>query len=124
MFLEGLFGNATAEKVLLFIAVNEAAYGKQMAEALEIPLSVVQKQLRRLEISGVLVNRSIGRTRLFSINPRFAVANETRALLKRAFSLLPADERMRYESSRARPRLIGKPRQLSRKDERQIDTTE
>jgi hypothetical protein len=113
MFLEGLFGNATAEKVLLYIGVNESAYAKQMADALETPLSVVQKQLRRLELSGVLVSRLIGRTRVFSINPRFAVAVEVRALLKRAFSLLPPSERLPFESARTRPRMTGKPLQLS-----------
>jgi hypothetical protein len=113
MFLEELFGNPTAEKVLLFISVNESAYAQQIANALQIRLSVIQKQLRRLELGGVLVSRLIGRSRLFSINPRFAVARELRALLKRAYSLLPAAERSPYESGRARPRLTGKPRRLS-----------
>jgi hypothetical protein len=110
MFLEELFGNPTAEKVLLYVWANESAYARQIATALEVRLSVIQKQLLRLELGGVLVSRSVGRTRLFSINPRFAVAAELRALLKKAFSLLPASERRPYESARTRPRLTGKPR--------------
>src|SRR4051812_3032805 len=110
--LEGLLGNATAEKALLYLAVNDAGYARQMAEALTIPLSVVQKQLQRLERTGVLVSRLVGRTRLFSFNPRFAVKDETLALLRRAFSLLPPRERAPYESTRTRPRSTGKPLRL------------
>jgi DNA-binding transcriptional ArsR family regulator len=109
MMLEALFGNRTAERVLMYLAVNESAYAQQMADALDIPLSVVQKQLRRLELGGLLASRLVGRTRLFSVSPRFALADELRALLKRAFSLLPDDEQLPYESYRARPRLTGKP---------------
>ena len=52
MNLDALFGNRTAEQVLMYLAVNETAYAQQMADALDISLSVVQKQLRRLETGG------------------------------------------------------------------------
>jgi DNA-binding transcriptional ArsR family regulator len=109
MMLNALFGNPTAERVLVYLAVNDTAYAKQMADALSIPLSVVQKQLRRLELGGLLVSRLVGRTRLFSINPRLPIVNELKTLLKRAFSLLPDDEQLPFESYRTRPRLTGKP---------------
>lgn len=109
MMLEALFGNQTAERVLMYLAVNESAYAQQMADALKIALSVVQKQLRRLELGGLLVSRLVGRTRLFSINERLPVAGELKTLLKRAFALLPDAEQLPYESYRARPRLTGKP---------------
>lgn len=112
--LEGLFGNVTAEKVLLYLAVNDDAYAQRIADALTIPLSVVQKQLRRLEQSGVLVSRLVGRTRVFLFNPRFAVEAELRTLLRRAFVLLPAEERAPYESTRTRPRMSGKPLRIGR----------
>jgi DNA-binding transcriptional ArsR family regulator len=114
MMLEALFGNRTAEQVLMYLAVNESAYAQQMADALSIPLSVVQKQLRRLELGGLLVSRLIGRTRLFSINARLSVANELKALLKRAFAMLPDSAQLPYESYRTRPRLTGKPLQLKK----------
>lgn len=117
MLLDVLFGNATAEKVLLFIAVNEDAYAQRMSEALGVPLSVIQKQLRRLENGGVLVSRLVGRTRLFSLNPRYPLRNELQALLKRAFSLLPSEQQALYESVRTRPRLTGKPLRSSHQDE-------
>jgi hypothetical protein len=107
--LDALFGNRTASSVLTYLALNESAYAQQMTDALRIPLSVVQKQLRRLELAGVLASRLVGRTRLFSINPRFALAGELTTLLRRAFSLLPDEDKLPYESYRARPRLTGKP---------------
>jgi hypothetical protein len=113
--LDTLFGNRTAEQVLLYLAVNVSAYAQQMSDALTIPLSVVQKQLRRLETGGVLVSRLVGRTRLFSINPRFALAHELTSLLKRAFSLLSDEQQLPFESYRTRPRVTGKPLRLERR---------
>src|SRR5437868_4872791 len=104
MMLDALFGNRTTEQVSMYLAVNESAYAQQMADALSIPLSVVQKQLRRLEVGGLLASRLVGRTRVFSINPRFAMANELISFLKRAFSLLPDEAQIPFESYRARPR--------------------
>ena len=115
MSLAALFGNRTAEQVLMYLAVNETAYAQQMADALDIRLSVVQKQLRRLETGGLLVSRLVGRTRVFLINPRFALVNELTSLLKRAFSLLPDNQQLPYESYRARPRMTGKPVRLTRR---------
>jgi DNA-binding transcriptional ArsR family regulator len=113
--MQALFGNRTAERVLTFLAVNDVAYAKQIADALAIPLSVVQKQLRRLELGGVLASRLVGRTRLYAMNPRFAVTRELTLLLKRAFALLPDKEQLPYESQRSRPRLAGKPVRLPKR---------
>ncbi|MDB4964348.1 MAG: hypothetical protein JWN44_37 [Myxococcales bacterium] len=114
MMLDALFGNRTAAQVLMYLAVNESAYAQQMADALTIALSVVQKQVRRLETGGLLVSRLVGRTRVFSINPRFAMANELIGFLKQAFSLLPDEAQLPFESYRARPRMTAKPLRLDR----------
>jgi predicted transcriptional regulator len=104
MLLEGLLGNETAERVLLYLAVNDEGYLQQLSLALGIAPSVVLKQVRRLEASGILVSRMIGRSRVYSFNPRFALKPELLSLLKKAFSLLPPKEREPFESTRMRPR--------------------
>lgn len=106
--LEVILGNRTAEKVLLYLAVHRQAYARQLERAFAVPLSVIQKQLLRLERGGVLVSRTIGRTRVFEFNPSYALASELQALLARALAFVPASERAPYEPKRTRPRISGK----------------
>jgi hypothetical protein len=108
--LEGIFGNATAEKVLLYLERYDEGYALGIARAFDdLPVSMVQRQLERLEAAGVLVSQRTGRTRVFAWNPRFAFEDELRALLRKALKLLPKAERKRYFAARRRPRRTGKP---------------
>jgi DNA-binding transcriptional ArsR family regulator len=108
--LEGILGNATAEKVLLYLERFDAGYALGIARTFDdLPVSMVQRQLERLEAAGVLVSQLQGRTRVFSWSPRFAFEAELRALLRKAIELLPAAERNRYFAGRRRPRRKGKP---------------
>jgi DNA-binding transcriptional ArsR family regulator len=108
--LEGLFGNATAEKVLFFLERYEEGYALGIARTFDdLPVSMVQRQLQRLEAAGVLASRLQGRTRVYEWNPRFAFREELRALLRKALQSLPASERERYFAARRRPRRAGKP---------------
>ena len=56
---------------------------------------------------GVLVSVERGRTRLFSLNPRFPLARDLEAMLRRAVEYMPERERERY-TARRRPRAPGK----------------
>jgi len=51
-----------------------------------------------------------GKVRLFGINPRYPFKKELEALLKRALTFLPADEKVKFYTPRLRPRRTGKPR--------------
>jgi hypothetical protein len=70
---------------------------------------MVQQQLKRFELAGLLVSLLKGRTRLFTWNPRYPFLEEIRALLRKALQSLPEDEKQRYFSQRRRPRRTGKP---------------
>lgn len=108
--LEGLFGNATAEKVLLYLERYGEGYALGIAKTFDdTPVNLVQRQLLRLEASGVLVSRLQGRTRVFTWSPRFAFRAELSALLRKALDALPETERRRYFETRTRPRRTGKP---------------
>ena len=108
--LEGIFGNATAEKVLLYIEQYGEAYASEIAATFEgVSLNMVQKQLQRFERSGLLVSQQKGRTRIFTWNPRYAFLDEIRALTAKALRSLPEAERRRYFRQRRRPRRTGKP---------------
>jgi len=108
--LEGIFGNATAEKVLLYLQQYEEGYPTAIADTFgDVSLSMAQGQLERLERAGALVSFKTGRTRVFTWNPRYPFLRELRALLRKALTLLPDPERKRYFSQRRRPRRTGKP---------------
>lgn len=108
--IEVLLGNATAEKVLLYLEQYEEGYAKGIADAYgDATLSMVQRQLQRFERAGLLVSQPKGRTRLFTWNPRYPFLAEVRALLREALRALPEAERQRYFSERRRPRRSGKP---------------
>ena len=108
--LEGILGNATAEKVLLYLEQYGEGYGQAIANTFDgVTLSMAQGQLQRLERSGILVSTLKGRTRLFVWNPRYPFLDELRALLRRALDALPSAERRRYFTQRRRPRRTGKP---------------
>ena len=108
--LEGVLGNRTAEKVLLYLERFDEGHAREIAEVFGISLSMVQRQLKRFERAGALVSLTKGRTRLFTWNPSYAFRDELRALLRRALDYLPDSDRHAYFTQRRRPRRTGKPR--------------
>lgn len=109
MLLAGLFGNETAEKVLLYMENYESGHPSGIATVYEVPVSQVQRQLERFEKEGVLVSRLVGKTREYRWNPRYMFLSELRVLLHKALGLLPESYQLRYFRIRVRPRRKGKP---------------
>lgn len=108
--LEGIFGNASAEKVLLYMEEYEEGYATAIARVFDdLSLSMIQLQLDRFERSGALISSLKGRTRLYFWNPRYPFRKELRALLRKALEQLPSAERKRFHVERRRPRRAGKP---------------
>ncbi len=107
--LEVLLGSKNRERVLQFILAKGEGYAKEIADFYGTSLDPIQKQLEKLELGGVLVSRSVGRTRLFVFNPRYAFRNELQALLEKAREYYSPDEIERLTMGRKRPRRTGKP---------------
>lgn len=107
--LESLFGNATVEKVLLYMQNYNEGYASEIGATYSISLSVIQKQLKRLEDGGVLVSQPKGRTRLYLWNPRYPFSKELHSLLEKALNFTPESEIKKYYRKRRRPRRAGKP---------------
>jgi sugar-specific transcriptional regulator TrmB len=106
---ELLFGSSTANKVLLFLARFGEGYPRQIARNFGIPINMVQKQLEKLEKSGILSSQLKGRTRVYTWNPRYPFKDELLNLLNRAFEFMPEKEVSLYYIKRTRPRRKGKP---------------
>lgn len=109
MILSGLFGNETAEKVLLFLENYGSGYPRQIALAFGLSVSQTQNQLERLERDGVIVSRLVGKTRVYEWNPRYLFLPELKAMLDKALKRLPESIQEKYFRARTRPRRKGKP---------------
>ena len=107
--LEAILGSRSCERVLVFILARKEGYAREIARFFNTDLDPVQKQLEKLEVGGVLVSRTAGRTRLYSFNPRYPFLKELRSLMEKALSFYQEQEREKLVMSRRRPRRRGKP---------------
>lgn len=109
VMLEAVVGSEGAERVLLFLAARRQGYALEIAKTFEMSVSNVQKHLERMERDGLLVSEKIGRTRVFSFNPRYIFKEEIDALLAKALGFAPAALKEKLLLDRRRPRRKGKP---------------
>ncbi|MDH4047910.1 MAG: winged helix-turn-helix domain-containing protein [Gammaproteobacteria bacterium] len=108
--LETLFGGQAAAKVFLFIENYGEGYASGIAKTFEMPVSEVQKQLKKFEEAGILVSRSVGTSRMYTWNPRDPALEGLRQLLKSTLEYgIPTDRLEKYFRQRRRPRRQGKP---------------
>ena len=107
--LEPLLGSTSCERVLIYILARTEGYAREIARFFETDLDPIQKQLEKLEVGGVLVSRTAGRTRLYQFNPRYPFLEELRNLLEKALSFYTEEERDQLLMNRRRPRRRGKP---------------
>jgi hypothetical protein len=106
--IESLLGSKNAERVLMYIFAREEGYAREIANFYNTDLKSIQNQLDKFERSGVLVSRSVGRTRPYVFNPRYPFLNELKSLLEKAFSFYSADRQEGLIMNRRRPRARGK----------------
>ena len=91
--IEVLLGSKNAERVLIYIFTRDEGYAREIASFYKTDLKPIQMQLDKFEKSGVLVSRSIGRTRPYEFNPRYPFLNELKALLEKRFRFTPQKSR-------------------------------
>ena len=107
--LEILLGSTSCEQVLLFILARGEGYPREIARFFSVDYRPIRNQLDKLEAGGILCSRSVGRTRLYSLNPRCPYSKELKALLEKVMRFCPAELRERLVMNRRRPRRRGKP---------------
>jgi sugar-specific transcriptional regulator TrmB len=106
--LETILGNRSAAQALLFLEAYGSGHASRIAATYGVPVNQIYLQLRRLEAGGVLVSRSVGRTRLFEFNMRNPTVRKLRDLLSAELDMMPAEEVRAYYRQRQRPRRTGK----------------
>ncbi len=109
--LLSIFGSETVEKVLFYLLVNKTCFGSELSKTFQMPVSGIQRALMRLEMGGVIVSTTVGKTRVYQFNPRYPFFKELELFLKKAYSFLPEKEKKKFYETRVRkrPRRSGKP---------------
>src|SRR5262249_30481322 len=102
------FGSSARTRSLLALSLLVESYPRELSRVLGLSLSGVQKALQSLERDGLVAARSVGRTRLYRLNPRAPARRELERYLER---LLEAEYDLRERATRLRrrPRRTGKP---------------
>lgn len=106
--LNELFGGETTEKCLVYLAAMEEGYPLEISKAFGISNTQVIRTLSKLEQADIIIGREVGRTRIYSLNPRFFVAKELKALLDRVVMSIPLADQEKYFMRRKAPRKKGK----------------
>lgn len=101
--LTPLLGSENSERVLIFILARESGYAREISHFFDTNLYAIQKQLDKLEVGGILVSKTVGRTRLFQFNPRYPFLEELKSLLTKALSFYPESVREQLLMNRRRP---------------------
>lgn len=102
------FGGAARTRVLLALRLLAESYSRELARVLDMPFSSVQKALRSLERDGLVAGRTLGRTRVFALDPRYFAHDDLQRFLLRLTG--PEVElKARVASLRRRPRRTTKP---------------
>ncbi|HEX9933870.1 MAG TPA: winged helix-turn-helix domain-containing protein [bacterium] len=87
--IETLFGSINREKVLLFLYFRSQGYAREISRFYNTDLNQIQKQLERLAAGGVLNQKTIGKIRLYSLNPSYTFSPELNAILDRLSTFYP-----------------------------------
>jgi DNA-binding transcriptional ArsR family regulator len=102
------FGSSARTRSLLALQLMTETYARELARVLELSLSGVQKALQSLERDALVSARSVGRTRLYRLNPRTPARRELERYLERLLDT-ESELRGRVARLRRRPRRTGKP---------------
>jgi DNA-binding transcriptional ArsR family regulator len=102
------FGGQARTRALLALRLLGEAYPRELSRLLDMPLSGVQKALKSLELDGLVAARTVGRTRLYQLDPRYFASDTLAAYLGR-LTEPEGPLRARTATLRRRPRRTGKP---------------
>ena len=102
------FGSPSRTRVLKSLQLLGQSFPRELARVTRTSLAGIQKALLSLERDGLVVGRTMGRMRVFTLNPRYFASRELEALIDR---LAEADTELiaSVAALRRRPRRSGKP---------------
>lgn len=107
--LDKILGSEIAMKIMLHLAHYNEIYPSAVAKDYELTLSAVQKQFARFEEAGILVSKTVGKTRVYMFNKKSKAANKFYELIRVYYDGLSIKDKEMIFSKRRRPRRAGKP---------------
>lgn len=107
--LEAVFGNKSAAQTLMFLQNYGERHVNRIALTFAFSPTAIKRQLLRFESSGLLVSRVVGKSRLFTWNPRSSTAKNLRMFLEAELEKLPKEVQQYFFRQRQLPRRSGKP---------------
>jgi hypothetical protein len=107
--LADLLGGSAAEAVVLHLFHYGESYGRAIASDFGVSLDSVQKQLDKLEKTGILVSKWQGRTLVFTWNPKSRAASRLKDLVAVAYDGISPELSAEKFATRRGPRTKDKP---------------
>lgn len=99
MNLEKIFGNKTAEIVMLYLYHFGEIYPSAISKGSGFALSQIQKQMMRFEESEVIKSRYVGHTKLYYFNENSPYIHAFLGLIKVGYERLDAlDKKRMFEN--------------------------
>lgn len=81
------FGSRSRTRILVALRLLGSSYPRALARLLGTPIFAVRKALAGLERDGLVANRLVGRTRLYTLSPAYLAHRELAAFLWRLAEL-------------------------------------
>jgi hypothetical protein len=106
--IQELFGKSAYFSLLHLFHYGET-YASAVSKDFGISLSQIQRSLDRLEASGVLVSKTVGKTRVYLFNPKSPFTPAIRDLVRIEYEGISDESRRKLFAERRRPRRKGKP---------------
>lgn len=107
--LEAIFGNETTATILLNIYHYNDIHARAIARNMGKVHTGIVHQLDRLEKGGLLVSKLVGKTRVYSFNPKSPYSDLVKKIIKITYDALSVKTKETIFSERTRPRAKGKP---------------
>jgi hypothetical protein len=106
--LDKIFGNKTAERILLNLYHYGELHASLLSKISRSAQTPVKNQLYKFESAGLLISKEMGRSRVYSFNPKSPYTKPIKQLIGIVYDNIPLKEREALFSYRARPRRKGK----------------
>lgn len=109
MVLDGIFGNKTASRVLIHLYHYNELHASAIAKDYNVALTPILNQLDRFEKVAILVSKLVGKSRVYSFNPKSPFVKGIKGLIEIYYNSLSLEEKESLFKTRRRPRDKGKP---------------
>tara|TARA_R110002049_G_scaffold291100_1_gene474789 strand:- start:229 stop:582 length:354 start_codon:yes stop_codon:yes gene_type:complete len=107
--IDKIFGTEKAGFILLYLYHYGEMHPRAIARGMEASVSAVQNQLKKFEDAGVIVSKTVGRSRVYFFNKKNPLTKPLMEMVGIVHSSMSLDDKERLFKQRARPRRAGKP---------------